>query len=200
MTRPTQLKLAAYGALLLTLFLPFSRCSHGTPTPPPPTATSPDAAGDPQESPPEPRASVAAASFTPSPWYHLFERNSPEGDYKYGMDLLIESWTVPTQMPKELDAAWLVPGRMFYVWPLATLGIALWWPPVRWRRGFHAIEIGLGLGGMYWVMMAVLGDNALRGFYVALSALGLYALTALYELIVEWRRLRKTARTVISSH
>ena len=200
MTLPTQIKLTAYFALLVTLFLPFSRCSHAPVTPPSPSAAQADGDGESPETPSEPAAAVAGSAFSPSPWYHLFERNSPEGDYKYGMDLLIESWTVPTQMPKELDAAWLVPGRMFYVWPLATLGIALWWPPVRWRRGFHAIEIGLGLGGMYWVMMAVLGDNALRGFYVALSALGLYALTALYELIVEWRRLRKTARTVISSH
>ena len=181
MTRPTQVKLAAYFALLVTLFLPFSRCSHGT-APPPPTVT---AQADEAVTPPEPAPMVVPTS--PSPWYHLFERNSPEGDYKYGMDLLIESWAVPTQMPKELDPTWLVPGRMFYVWPLATLGIALWWPPMRWRRSFHALEILLGLGGMYWVAVAVVMNDPRRGFYVALSALGLYAFTALYELIVEWR-------------
>ena len=196
MTRPTQIKLAAYFALLVTLFLPFSRCSHGTVAPTPTATAETDAA----VTPPEPAPTVATAPTASSPWYHLFERNSPEGDYKYGMDLLIESWEVPTQMPKEFDAAWLVPGRMFYVWPLATLGIALWWPPMRWRRSFHAIEIGLGLGGMYWVAVAVVLNDPRRGFYVALSALGLYALTALYELIVEWRRLRKIGRTVISTH
>lgn len=190
MTRPTQIKLAAYFALLATLFLPFSRCSHGTATPTPAVTAEADAAVAPP---------VVTAPTASSPWYHLFERNSPEGDYKYGMDLLIESWAVPTQMPKELDPTWLVPGRMFYVWPLATLGIALWWPPVRWRRSFHAIEILLGLGGIYWVAVAVVMNDPLRGFYVALSALGLYALTALCELIAEWRRLRRAARTVIST-
>jgi hypothetical protein len=126
-----------------------------------------------------------------SPWYHLFERNSPEAEYKYGMDLMIESWAVPTTLPKEFDPIMLVPGRMFYVWPLATLVIALWWPPVCWRRRFHFIELVLGLGGMWWAIMATVLNEAMRGFYVAEAALALYALTALFEWVVEWRRLRR---------
>ena len=189
MTRPTRIKLAAYFALLVTLFLPFSRCSHATSASVTPGSVSAGEAASPPQSAP-----TVTAPTTPSPWYHLFERNSSEADYKYGMDLLIESWEVPTQMPKELDPMWLVPGRMFYVWPLATLGIALWWPPVRWRRSFHALEIFLGLGGMYWVAVAVVLNDPRRGFYIALTALAFYTLTALYELIVEWRRLRNAAR------
>ena len=150
MTRPTKFKLAAYFALLVTLFLPFSRCSHATST-----SVTPGSASAGESAPPPQSAPTVAVPTTRSPWYHLFERNSPEGDYKYGMDLLIESWEVPTQMPKELDPMWLVPGRMFYVWPLATLGIALWWPPVRWRRGFHAIEIVLGLGDLFTSIMSL---------------------------------------------
>ena len=40
------------------------------------------------------------------------------------MDLLIESWAIPITLPKEFDPIMLVPGRMFYVWPLATLAVA----------------------------------------------------------------------------
>ena len=202
MTHPTQIKLAAYLALLVTLFLPFSRCSHATPPPAPAGTVAADGVENAPESPSEaePTSTSPPAPNGTSPWYHLFEQNTAKEDYEYGMDLLIESWSVPKQVPKEFDPMWLVPGRMFYLWPLATLAIALWWPPVRWRRSFHAIEIGLGLGGMYWVAVAVVMNDPRRGFYVALSALGLYALTALYELIVEWRRLRKTGRTVISTH
>lgn len=107
------------------------------------------------------------------------------------MDLLIESWAVPTTMPKELDPMMLVPGRMFYVWPLVALALAIWWPPVRWRRSFHFIEFVLGLGGIWWAMIGAFMNEAMRGFYIAVAALALYALTALYEWIVEWRRLRR---------
>ena len=205
MTHPTRIKLAAYAALLLTLFLPFSRCSHGTPAPASPggatslglpageasaslTGESPAAPPEPPESPAMP---TPASVTTPSPWYHLFERNSPEADYQYGMDLLIESWAVPTALPKEFDPIMLVPGRMFYVWPLATLVVALGWPPLRWRRSFHFIEIVLGLGGMWWAFMATVMNEAMRGLYVAEAAIALYAFTALYEWVAEWRRLRR---------
>jgi hypothetical protein len=209
MLRATKLKLAAYGVLLLTLFLPFSRCSRGTPTPAPAAssaspagATLPDVSSGESPAPSNgesPTAlsgtsGTAAAPASPSstsPWYHLFERNSPEADYKYGMDLLIGSWEVPTALPKELDPMMLVPGRMFYVWPLAAFALALWWPPVRWRRSFHFLEFILALGGIWWAFMAVVLNEAMRGFYLAAAALALYALTALYEWIAEWRRLRR---------
>ena len=107
------------------------------------------------------------------------------------MDLLIESWAVPMTLPKDFDPIMLVPGRMFYVWPLATLVVALWWPPSRWRSAFHFIEFVLGVGGMWWAIMATVMNDAMRGFYVAEAALVLYALIALFEWVVEWRRVRR---------
>jgi hypothetical protein len=208
-TRSTKIKLAAYGVLLLTLFLPFSRCSHGAAAPAPaasaptsptresPTPTSGESPTITPETPSTPPMPSATPIVTPSPWYHLFERNIPEAQYKYGMDLLIESWAVPTTLPKEFSVMMLIPGRMFYVWPLATLALALWWPPVRWKRSFHFIEFALGLGGIWWAFMAVFWDDVMRGFYLAASALALYALTALYEGIAEWRRLRRERKAAL---
>jgi hypothetical protein len=216
MTRAAKLKLAAYVLLLLTLFLPFSRCSHPKPGPPSPsTPTVTDVTENPDLShgktdvpaPAEPPGDTSglteiadtlatAPNTTTSPWYHLFERNSPEAEYKYGMDLLIESWVVPPTRPREFDPVMLVPGRMFYVWPLATLALAWWWPPMRWRRSFHLIEMVLGLGGMWWAMAAAFLNEAMRGFYIAEAALALYVLAALWELIAQWRRLRRERRSL----
>jgi hypothetical protein len=170
-SRPRRFRQIACIILLITLALPFSRCS-GTSTA---VATGPN--------PP----AAASAPLPPDPWYSavIGKRGPSPNTYTYGYEIFLNSWEVPQQF----DLVLLIPGRMFYVWPFVAL-FSIRWMRVRAARvGFYLAELVLSIGAMWWALVAV--NTALSGFYLAITALTLYAAAAVWDIVLEtkaWRR------------
>ena len=170
--RTRRLRQIACIALLVTLALPFSRCSSASPT----VTTG--------SSPP-----VVTTPLPDDPWYSVLIGNRPPSPhtYTYGYEVFFRSWEVPQQF----DVVLLVPGRMFYVWPFVALFSARWMRVRSARVGLYLAETVLALGSMWWATMSVIMSTALSGFYIAVSALGLYAVVSGWDLVREikaWQR------------
>jgi hypothetical protein len=178
--RTRRLRRIACVVLLVTLALPFSRCSGTSTT----VTTGPNPPATPAPPPPDPWHSVLVGKRAPS-----------SHTYTYGYEVFFKSWEVPTQF----DVVLLVPGRMFYVWPFVAMVSRRWLRVRAARVGLYLAEIVLSIGSMWWALMAVVMSTALSGFYIAVSALGLYAVASVWDLVREikaWRRERGTGETL----
>jgi hypothetical protein len=171
---PRKLRRIACVLLLITLVLPFSRCSSTPPvgattTPPAPTASLPE----------DPWYSVLIGKRGPSPY-----------EYTYGYEIFLRSWELPTTAEPML----LIPGRMFHVWPFLAV-FAVRWTRVRASQiGLYLAETVLAIGSMWWAYVATGGGTVLSGFYMAMCALVLYAVASIWDLVREtkgWRRERR---------